>query len=239
VQPVAALDPQDFDRIVGTPLDKTLVRSVILGEEGALERLPRLPWAKREIDDLLRLLPNAQVLEGVDANESRLRMVIRSDRAEALDVVHVATHTLLDNEVPSRSALALSPPADAQHGVDGLVTNREIYLGWRLRVGLMTLSGCQTGVGRSAGLSEYLGLVHGTLRAGATCVVVSKWKVDDLATSLLMQRFYDNLLTRRQSKAAALRQAKLHLRDLQTASGKRPFAHPVYWAGFILIGDPH
>jgi CHAT domain-containing protein len=106
-------------------------------------------------------------------------------------------------------------------------------------------------------------------------VVLSLWKVDDRATSLLMLRFHQNLLGRRDGlkepmpRAEALREAKEWLRGLTveevdgelaslergevrpmvkpgtpapaaTARPKAPgrYAHPYYWAGFILVGDP-
>jgi CHAT domain-containing protein len=110
-------------------------------------------------------------------------------------------------------------------------------------------------------------------------VCLSLWKVDDTATALLMDRFYQNLTGKRPGlkgplgKADALAEAKHWLRTLSLAEattrlgmitdgvarGKgrpplplvtppvdattepkeaRPFAHPKYWAAFILIGDP-
>ena len=101
--------------------------------------------------------------------------------------------------------------------------------------------------------------------SGTRSVCLSLWKVDDTATSLLMQRFYANLLGRREglvrpmTKADALREAKAWLRGLtkipakdegkQIARGApraregdpvldHPFAHPRFWAAFILAGDP-
>ena len=92
---------------------------------------------------------------------------------------------------------------------------------------------------------------------------LSLWKVDDTATSLLMQRFYRNLLGMREKlneplpKAAALREAKAWLRNLpkeevavltrgeprkslkgQAKPTPTRFDHPYYWAAFVLVGDP-
>jgi CHAT domain-containing protein len=101
--------------------------------------------------------------------------------------------------------------------------------------------------------------------SGARSACLSLWKVDDTATALLMQRFYQNLLGSRAGlaqplpKAEALAEAKAWLRtqsaadDPATRSEPRPsrkapspsrpavtrFDHPYYWAGFILIGDPN
>jgi CHAT domain-containing protein len=103
------------------------------------------------------------------------------------------------------------------------------------------------------------------LISGARSVCLSLWKVDDRATALLMQRFYANLMGARPErsqpmpKAEALAQAKAWLRsltheqadqeskphsrgkiitDASVPAATYPFAHPHYWAGFILIGDP-
>jgi CHAT domain-containing protein len=87
-------------------------------------------------------------------------------------------------------------------------------------------------------------------------VVLSRWKTDDTVTALLMVRFYENLLGKRKGmkalgRAESLAEARKWLRELdrkQAAAlvakepvlpgGERPFAHPFYWASFILIGDP-
>jgi len=77
---------------------------------------------------------------------------------------------------------------------------------------------------------------------------VSLWKVDDRATALLMQRFYENrsgfytdersgLVAAPLPKAAALSEAKAWLRSYEDESGRRPYEHPYYWSAFVLIGD--
>src|SRR5206468_5248117 len=85
---------------------------------------------------------------------------------------------------------------------------------------LVVLSACESGLGRYAGGEGYLGFTQALFVKGARTVVLSLWKVDDQATSLLMRRFYENLLAKRAGlakplpKAEALAEAKAWLRDL-------------------------
>ena len=87
----------------------------------------------------------------------------------------------------------------------------------------MTLSACETALGREAGGEGFVGFTQALLMSGTRSVCLSLWKVDDTATALLMQRFYANLLGRRAGltgpmpKAEALREAKIWLRGLSRA----------------------
>jgi CHAT domain-containing protein len=105
---------------------------------------------------------------------------------------------------------------------------------------MVVLSGCQTASGTHWFRGEPTGLAGVLLGIGARSVVASMWKVDDLATARLMVRFYQNLSGTREpmSKVAALAEARTWLRTYEDSEGRRPFAHPAYWAGFILLGDP-
>ena len=128
---------------------------------------------------------------------------------------------------------------------DGLIDGLEIQLGWNLDADLVTLSGCQTLDGWSWATGEPTGLAGLMLAAGARSVLATYWQVDDLAAARLNARFYDNLTGRADGrkgiamgKAAALSEAKRWLRTFTDENGKKPFAHPIYWSGFILMGDP-
>jgi CHAT domain-containing protein len=87
----------------------------------------------------------------------------------------------------------------------------------------VTLSACETALGRNAGGEGFVGFTQALLMSGARSVCLSLWKVDDTATALLMQRFYTNLLGRRPGltapmpKAEALCEAKIWLRMLRRA----------------------
>jgi CHAT domain-containing protein len=114
----------------------------------------------------------------------------------------------------------------------------EVLREWRLDANLVTLSACETALGREVRGEGYIGFAHAFFRAGTRSVVVSLWQVDDRATSRLMVRFYENMLERGMSRSAALGEAKRWLRDLEGRGGIRPFSHPSFWSGFILMGDP-
>jgi CHAT domain-containing protein len=116
------------------------------------------------------------------------------------------------------------------------VDTPEIRMSWKLNAGLVTLSACQT-AGVMFHRGEPMGFAQALFQAGARCVLLSFWKVDDEATSMLMSRFYENVAQKNVSYSDALVEAKNWLRTYTDANGKHPFAHPVYWAGFVLLGD--
>jgi CHAT domain-containing protein len=101
----------------------------------------------------------------------------------------------------------------------------------KLPVELVTLSGCQTGLGKAVKGEGLIGLTRGFMYSGAARVVVSLWNVNDQATSELMARFYLKLLKGNQRPAAALRMAQVEMwRQGQWRA-------PYYWATFVLQGE--
>ena len=239
------------------PATRDIMRSAIGGNDLALASLPRLHGTRDEVRGVASMMPRCEVLLGVGASEQRLVEFIESGALRRFDVIHLATHALIDNESPEKSALVLSQvdlPDALQAAVegariyDGLVTAKEIAREWDLNADLVTLSACETGLGREAAGEGYIGLSHAFFQAGARSVLVSLWKVEDRATSLLMRRFYENwlgkyederngLFRERMTKARALREAKQWLQTYSDARGARPFEHPYFWSAFILIGD--
>jgi CHAT domain-containing protein/tetratricopeptide (TPR) repeat protein len=236
-----------------TTLDTATLRSALAGDPHTLRSLPPLPYASYEVTRIAAVLSGSTVLLGKKADEPELEAMAEDGRLGRFAVVHVAAHALADPDRPYRVALALAPGGDGESGSggpenDGLVTAEDMLCGWRVRASLITLSGCQTG--GEAGVvrtGEPAGFLQALLRAGAESVLLSRWKVDDLGTALLMERFYRDLVgtggsgdaeAPASTKAEALREAELWLRGLTDARGRHPFAHPVYWSGFVLFGDP-
>jgi len=234
------------------------LRSALAGNAAALASLPRLPWTREEVGRVASVFPEARTLLGAEASEQSFVHLAESGALRGFGTIHLATHALVDDEVPKHSAIILSradlpDPLEAAMAdtrvFDGLLTAKEIVREWDLDADLVTLSGCQTGLGREVAGEGYIGLAHAFLQAGARSLLVSLWRVDDEATCLLMGRFYENLTGAYQDvrrgrrgepmpKAEALREAKGWLRAYRDERGQQLFRHPVYWSGFVLIGDP-
>jgi CHAT domain-containing protein len=186
-----------------------------------------LPGTRREVEALARLFPKADVLLGSDASEQRLEQLARDGALKQYRYLHLATHGVIDVAEPKRSALLLArdrlPDPLAQAGrrvYEGRLTMAAMLNDWQLEAGLVVLSACETALGPEGGGDGFVGFSQALLLAGARSLVVSLWKVDDTATALLMTRFYQNLLGKREGlkaplpKAEALREANDWLRGL-------------------------
>lgn len=244
--------------LVGDPaLSSPPSREATTPERDADAIYSPLPRARAEVMHVGTLLPRADVLLGSKASEQAMERLARRGELSHFDLVHIATHAVVDDRDPGRSALLLAderggdaaptvPRTEAigatdRARMDGRLTADEIR-GWRLDAELVSLSACRTGLGFPTRTEGFLGLNQAILSAGAHSLLVSLWDVDDTAQSMLADRFYENLAGktsgRPMTKAAALAEAKAWLRNYRDASGHRPFAHPAYWAAFVLIGDP-
>jgi CHAT domain-containing protein len=146
--------------------------------------------------------------------------------------VHIATHGVANQNVPELSALMFADDSSAD-AEDGVLFLGEIY-NLALNADLVVLSACETGIGKLSRGEGLLALSRGFIYAGAKNLLVSLWKVKDASTARLMREFYAGMLAG-QTKAEALRQAKLQLIKSESANPK--FAMPYYWAPFILIGQ--
>src|SRR6185436_4949624 len=174
-----------------------------------------------EVADIAGLFPQARTYLGRDATEERVKSLGPETR-----LVHFACHGLLDERFPLNSALALSIPEHPEAGRDnGLLQAWEIFENVRLDADLVTLSACDTGLGKEMGGEGLVGLVRAFQFAGARSVVASLWSVADVSTAMLMERFY-TYLRQGKTKDEALRAAQLDL----IRSKKSELSHPYHWA---------
>jgi CHAT domain-containing protein len=145
-------------------------------------------------------------------------------------IVHFATHGLINSRHPELSGIVLSLVDEQGMPQDGFLRLHDVY-NLKLSADLVVLSACRTALGKDVKGEGLIGLTRGFMYAGAPRVVASLWDVKDEATAELMKRFYEGMLRRRMTPAAALRTAQLSM-----AKEKR-WEAPYYWAGFVLQGE--
>lgn len=177
-----------------------------LVQEPGEEPMPRLPWAGREVEEISRVLApwRSDILSQRDASEAAVRA-----RVEQADLLHFATHGVVQQQGTVTSFLALSDTRGARGAApaasvvpafsstaassvpmedDGRLTADEVY-GLRLRARLVVLSACRTALGPLSG-DGVIGFTRAFLYAGASSVVATSWDVPDEAGYEVMRRFY-------------------------------------------------
>ncbi len=223
--------------------------------------LPRLPGTRREVQAIAALFPTAAAttLLGAQATEGAVQHLAASGELAQLRFLHFATHGSVDPDVAMSSALILGPDAGGRPPSrlsaiesDGRITAEQILNTWTLDADMVVFSACETGLGRQASGEGYLGFAQALFIKGARSLVLSQWSVSDVATALLMVRFYQNLLgerpglTKPMPKAEALDEAKRWLRNLTrdevihelTALSQRGTVRPLASAGKSVAPQP-
>ena len=175
---------------------------------------PLIPTVQAEVQVVARHLPGAVV-----QLEEQATLAAWQAQAPAADVLHLACHGLFRADNPMFSALKL---------YDGWLTAADVQ-SLHLNGALVTLSACESGRSQAVAGDEVMGLTRAFLGAGAATVAVSLWLVQDDTTAELMAGWYAQLQKEPHAgPAAALRMAQLRL--------KAKYAHPYYWAPFVLVG---
>lgn len=167
---------------------------------------------------IANMVPQSELLTRSKASETAFK-----NKAGNFSYLHIASHGQFnaDNALQSRLLLA----SDAAN--DGSLTVGEIY-GLHLSADLVTLSACETGLGKTFSGDDVIGLTRSFLYAGSSNIIASLWQVDDDATSELMKSLYAKLKAN-VPKKEALRQAQQELQNR--------FPDPLFWAAFYLTGE--
>jgi CHAT domain-containing protein len=191
--------------------------SLILGNPDLGDPALDLPFAQEEAAALAGILPSPTLLVRKEATPDPVRAA-----GGRYSVIHLAAHGFFDVDHPLESALFLAPTAQGR----GTLKVADLYH-MDLDTDLVTLSACETALGKVSSGDDVVGFTRGLLYAGSRSVLSSLWKVDDRSTRDLMVGFYSRLGSA--DKAEALRQAQLEVR------ARMP--HPYYWAAFTLTGN--
>jgi tetratricopeptide (TPR) repeat protein len=187
----------------------------------------RLPYTKVEADGISKVCPPGSVVCNVGFSAAK-DALLRMDLSE-VRVVHFATHGVRRSD--GTCGLVLSTVRDCLAACDGWLGCDEIAR-LQMRGKIVVLSACESGTGVYRDGEGAIGLAQAFLRAGATCVVGTLWRVSDIATAEFMINFYRHMMVDGGvSVGTALYRAQGDLR----VSGE--WSRPCFWAGFVVLGD--
>ncbi len=149
-----------------------------------------MPASREEVERIASLYaPKSVAYLGADATEERAKSL-----GKDVPLIHFATHAVINERFPLDSALVFTIPEHPKEGQDnGLLQAWEIFERVRIDADLVTLSACDSGLGKEMGGEGLIGLTRAFQYAGARSVLASLWKVEDKATAELMKRFYTYL----------------------------------------------
>jgi CHAT domain-containing protein/tetratricopeptide (TPR) repeat protein len=181
-----------------------------------------LPGATKEAKNIAEIFPTATIYLEENATEEKAKDAIKN-----FGFVHFATHGILDGEDFSKSYLLFN--ADGAN--DGKLSIAEVNGLIKKETSLVFLSACDMAVSRETVKGWYISPINAFLNNRVTTGVGPLWQVPDEATQLLLTEFYKNIKYLKMTKADALRYAQA------TLSKNPKYAHPYFWAAFVLYGE--
>jgi CHAT domain-containing protein len=207
-----------------------------------------LPGVDAELDAIVRdtKAPASHgVLPGRLLENNGFTLAAFEGISNKFQVVHVASHFIYHSGNGDTSYLLLAGDTTGGPGYKLSMAEMRNTLEFT-GVQLLTLSACSTAVGGdlpNGGEVDSLAMI--VQKNDAAAVISTLWDVNDASTSILMSDFYARWLGGKpMTKVAALREAQMALLHGSTAAagatsagGAPPFAHPYYWAPFVLIGN--
>lgn len=226
-------NPSYADAGSSSPLDRET--STELAARGQISRAflradikwPPLPGTQSELKEISALFSGAEIYMGVGASERTMKNLSETKRLNKFKRLHFATHGYVNPANPGLNAIVLEQgEKDSEN--DGYLTAAELA-GYELNSDLITLSACETGLGKVVEGEGVVGLPYALFMAGNVNTVMTLWSVADQSTSEFMSAFYSKMKSG-QSISKALSSTK---RDFMKREG---VADPFFWAPFVLYG---
>ncbi len=214
---------QNISRSVNTADSAVVPRQIFLaGDPGAGQSAQGvLPGTQRELQAVREIFPAATTV--IHRQDTLDVQVFRGEAFRSADIVHLASHALIDREYPELSRLVLSQGTD---GEPAFLTPADID-GTPLAARLIVLSACETVGLNSFEFDNRMGFVTQLLQQSEALVIASLWPVSDRVTSEFMETFYQ-LLAVSGNAPEALRSAKLLYRRKAGPENRA-------WAAFQLF----
>lgn len=210
----------EAEHIAGIMRQANINCNLLEGDLGSEESFKALSGSNT---DIIHLATHGYFLEGEKAD--------MNDFMKSLSpLARQKTDSVIDPLL--RSGLILSGGNSAWLGKevpegieDGVLTALEISTMNLSGTDMVVMSACETGLGDITSDGVF-GLQRAFKMAGVQTLVMSLWKVDDNATSLMMQTFYEHLLSGMSKREAF---------NLAQAAVRTKYPEPYYWAGFIML----
>ncbi|NEP12560.1 MAG: CHAT domain-containing protein [Symploca sp. SIO2C1] len=203
------------------PLAQRQFKALLGGLSEGKQEFSPLPGVKQEVKEIGATVSGTVLLDQQFTNQALETQV----KTQPYSIVHLATHGQFSSKPEETFILTWDGRLDVKQ-LNTLLTNRELSNSPPLE--LFVLSACQTAKGDQRAA---LGLAGVAVRSGARSTLGTLWTVNDESTADFMEQFYQELFTRKITKAEAVQLAQIHLLKQPESS------HPYFWAPFILVGN--
>lgn len=190
------------------------------------DSITKLPESGRELDQLSQLFPG-DYFKGKFANINNFHKL-----ATFYSIIHLSTHSRSNIDNSLNSWIAFADTASNQGKYFDKLYLEDIY-NLNLNANLVTLSSCESSIGRFIPGEGIISLSRAFTLAGAKSVLSTLWKIEDKSSQRIMSLFYKNL-HEGQAKNIALWNAK---KSYINENINTPFCHPYFWSSFILFGN--
>lgn len=161
-------------------------------------------------------------------NNGARESVFKAEAAK-YDIIHLAMHTVLNDQYPMYSKMLFSQEKDSVE--DGNLNTYEVY-GVPLNAKMVILSSCNTGTGVLHSGEGILSLARGFVYSGSQSVVMSMWEIEDRSGADIVKSYY-KYLKKGATKSNALRKARISY--LRNADMLR--SHPYFWSALVIYGN--
>lgn len=179
---------------------------------------------------------SASLIAGTYHIRNKATKVAFMEVAPNSKILHLAMHGDVDDENPLYSKLIFTNENPSENIDDNYLYAYELY-NITLNADLAVLSACNTGMGKIQKGEGVMSLSRAFKYAGCPNIVMSLWNANDLSSKNIMVNFF-NQLKDGKGKDIALNEArKQFLHSVDGVNLNEKYAHPYYWANFVLIGN--
>lgn len=187
-------------------------------------KLIDIEYAREEAQKVTSLLDGTYMTDN-NASEKNFK-----SSAKKYDIIHLAMHSIINNEDPMLSKFFMSYTADSSE--DDCINAYELY-NMNLNANMVVLSGCNTGTGKMYGGEGLYNLARGFINSRCSSILLTLWNASDISAKNIIIEFYKNI-NNSEPKDIALQKAKL---DYLSNTNYMDEANPYYWASYIILGN--